>query len=53
MKIWKLSFKESKSKGEILRSRNELRSEIQDWIEYIDDEEKEWFNRIKLKPNSE
>jgi hypothetical protein len=44
-------IKEEKEKYS--ETENEPSCAIEDWIVYLDNEAKEWFNKIELKPNSE
>lgn len=44
-------LKEEKEK--YYETGNEPSSEIENWIEYLDDEAKEWFSKIGAQPNSE
>lgn len=44
-------LKEEKDK--FLLTEIEPSCEIEDWIDYLDADAKEWFNKIELKPNSE
>ena len=47
-----LFLKLREEKENYYQSGIEPSSEAEDWIKYLDDEARKWFNKIVLKPNS-